>query len=159
MTHGAGVATMRDSTDSAVTLPRLLPAYRITEIPRRDDGAAADPGQRAETIDPGRPQRVAALAAAYHAGIAGGAAAGGAVAFGWVRTAAGGQVQVIAAGDALAGSPLTAGGVLLSLPGGARAAVLPPGELALLLGRLPAWRMIAGISDGLLAPAEESRYS
>jgi uncharacterized protein len=149
---------LRDSTDWARTLPCLLPAYRITEIPRRDDGAAAEPGRRAETSDPGRPQRIAALAAAYHAGIAGGAAAGGAVAFGWVRTAAGGQVQVIAAGDALAGSPLTAGGVLLSLPGGARAAVLPPGELALLLGRLPAWRTIAGISDGLLAPEEERRH-
>jgi uncharacterized protein len=151
---------VRDSADWAGTPLSLLPAYRITEIPRRGDGAAAESGQRAETGDPGRPQRVAALVAAYHAGIAGGTAAGGtaaggAVAFGWVRTAAGGPVRVIAAGDALAGSPLTAADVLLSLPGGARAAVLPPGELAELLRRLPAWREIAGISDGLLAPAEE----
>ena len=51
-------------------LPCLLPAYRITEIPRRDDGPAAEPGQRAETSDPGRAQRVAALVAAYHAGVA-----------------------------------------------------------------------------------------
>ncbi len=135
----------------------LLPAYRITEIPRRGDGTAAEPGQRAGTSDPGRPQRVAALVAAYHAGIADGAAAGGAVAFGWVRTAAGGPVRVVAAGDALAGSPLTAADVLLSLPGGARAALLARGELAVLLGRLPAWREIAGISDGLLAPADERR--
>ena len=67
-------------------------------------------------------------------------------------------MRVVAAGDALAGSPLTGEDVLLSLPGGARAAVLLPGELAELLGRLPAWREIAGISDGLLAPAEERRH-
>jgi uncharacterized protein len=151
---------VRDNADWAGAPLCLLPAYRITEIPRRGDGAAAESGQRAETSDPGRPQRFAAMVAAYHAGIAdgpvaGGAAAGGAVAFGWVRTAAGGPVRVVAAGDALAGSPLTAADVLLSLPGGARATVLPPGELAELLRRLPAWREIAGISDGLLAPAEE----
>ena len=49
-----------------------LEAYRITEIPRRRDD-----------IEP--KQRVAALMAAYHAGIAGQQA--GTVAFGWVRTA------------------------------------------------------------------------
>ncbi|MGC1570012.1 MAG: hypothetical protein WA794_28680, partial [Trebonia sp.] len=62
------MATVRDSADWARTLPCLLPAYRIMEIPRRDDGTAAAPGQRADTSDPGRAQRVAALAAAYHAG-------------------------------------------------------------------------------------------
>jgi len=150
------VATVRGWTDLAGTPLRLLPGYRITEIPRRGDGGAAEHGQRPETSDLGRPQRVAALAAAYHAGIAGGAAAGGGVvAFGWVRTAAGGPVHVVAAGDALAGSPLTEADVLLALPGGARGTILPPGELAGLLGRLPAWREIAGISDGLLAPADE----
>jgi DNA helicase HerA-like ATPase len=41
-------------------------------------------------------QRMAALAAAYHAG--------GLVAFGWVRTAVGGPVHVVVAGDTLAGS-------------------------------------------------------
>src|SRR5271165_2610908 len=138
-------------------LPCRLPAYRITEIPRRGDGPAAEPGQRGETSDPGLAQRVAALVAAYHAGVAEGAAAD-AVAVGWVRLAAGGPVRIVAAGDALAGSPLTGEDVLLSLPGGARAALLLPGELAELLGRLPAWREIAGISDGLLAPAEERRH-
>ncbi|MGC1756413.1 MAG: hypothetical protein WA805_25250, partial [Trebonia sp.] len=64
------MATVRDSADWARTLPCLLPAYRIMEIPRRDDGTEAAPGQRAETSDPGRPQRVAPLAAAYHAGTA-----------------------------------------------------------------------------------------
>ena len=148
---------MRDGANWARSPLCLLQAYRITEIPRRGDGAAPEPGQPDETGDPGRPQRVAALVAAYHAGIEAG---DGAVAFGWVRTAAGGPVQVIAAGDALAGSPVSAadGDVLLSLPGGARGAVLPPdgpGALAGLLGGLPAWREIAGISDGLLAPADE----
>ncbi|HTZ25148.1 MAG TPA: ATP-binding protein [Streptosporangiaceae bacterium] len=148
---------MRDSTGWAGMLPCLLPAYRITQIPRRGDGPAAELGQQAEASDPGLAQRVAALVAAYHAGVADGAAADGVVAFGWVRLTAGGPVRVVAAGDALAGSPLTGEDVLLSLPGGARAALLPPGKLAELLGRLPAWREIAGISDGLLAPAEERR--
>ena len=46
--------------------------------------------------------RRAALTAAYHAGIAGPAV--GTVAFGWVRTAAGGPVHVLTVGDALVGS-------------------------------------------------------
>jgi len=97
--------------------------------------------------------------AAYHAGIAWSAAgpAGGTVAFGWVRTAAGGPVRVIAAGDALVGSAdADAGEVLLALPGGARGTVLPPGELARLIDELGCWREIAVISDGLLAPVEGS---
>src|SRR5262252_6967837 len=137
----------------------LLEGYRITEIPRRQDVSERESGRRDEA-DPGGPQRVAALVAAYHAGVACGAAASGAIAFGWVRTATGGPVQVLAAGDALTGSG--AGGkdgeVLLSLPGGARGTVLPPGALAGLLGRLPSWREIAGISDGLLAPTDELRH-
>jgi len=43
-----------------------LDAYRITEIPRRPEpGAAPAP---ADSDDPGRTQRLAALVAAYHAG-------------------------------------------------------------------------------------------
>ncbi len=140
---------------------RDIGAYRITEIPRRQD--AGLPGSAPpDEGDPGWAQRVAALSAAYHAGISGdgapGAAPGG-VAFGWLRTAAGGPVHVIAAGDALAGSATTGqdGGVLLSLPGGARATALRPGALPELLGGLPRWREIAGISDGLLSPAEDGR--
>ena len=72
----------------------LLEAYRITEIPRRPDVSARETGGRDEA-DPGGPQRVAALVAAYHAGVACGAAASGAIAFGWVRTATGGRVQVL----------------------------------------------------------------
>src|SRR5215472_9876098 len=85
------------------TPPGLLEGYRITEIPRRPDVSARESGRRDEA-DPGGPQRVAALVAAYHAGVACGAAASGAIAFGWVRTATSGPVQVVAAGDALTGS-------------------------------------------------------
>jgi uncharacterized protein len=123
-------------------------AYRITEIPRPDEGIAPEEASRS-LADQGMSQRIAALAAAYHAG--------GLVAFGWVRTAVGGPVHVVAAGDALAGSTAEGvarggAGVLLALPGGARATVLCPGELAGLLRRIGCWREIAGISDGLLAP-------
>jgi DNA helicase HerA-like ATPase len=126
-------------------------AYRIREIPRPDEGITPEEGSRSRA-DHDMSQRVAALAAAYHAG--------GLVAFGWVRTTAGGPVHVVAAGDALAGSAAgdardthAAGvGVLLALPGGARGTALHPGELGGLLGRIACWRDIAGISDGLLAP-------
>ena len=126
-------------------------AYRVTEIPRPDQGIMPEEGSRSGA-DQGMSQRVAALAAAYHAG--------GLVAFGWVRTTAGGPVHVVAAGDALAGSAACGAGgvhaadadVLLALPGGARGTVLHPGELAGLLDRIASWRDIAGISDGLLAP-------
>ena len=102
---------------------------------------------------------MAALAAAYHAGLASPVAS---VAFGWVRTRQGGPVWMLAVGDALAGSavPGTGGGdaggdgdVLLSLPGGARGSVMAPGELDGLLGQFACWREIAGISDGLLVQA------
>src|SRR5262249_59125640 len=68
-----------------------LDAYRITEIPRRPEPG---PGSTsAESDDPGRIQRLAALVAAYHAGVlpSGPSGAGtggngsGAVAIGWVR--------------------------------------------------------------------------
>jgi hypothetical protein len=79
----------------------------------------------------------------------------GPVALGWVRTATGGPVRVIAAGDALAGGPAAAGGgppqVLLALPAGARATLLAGGELSRLLAALGCWRQVAVISDPLLA--------
>jgi uncharacterized protein len=134
-------------------MPVGCPAYRITEIPRRPESSQAGPA-RPDGGDPGRPQRAAALAAAYHAGIAQPA---GPVAFGWVRAAAGGPVLIIAAGDALVGSADPVDGeVLLALPGGARGRALPPAELAGVLGRLACWREIAGISDGLLALSGEN---
>ena len=207
-----------------------LAAYQITEIPRREDTV---PEQR-RGCDEGRPQRVAALVAAYHAAVAaqpmegqpgvgqprvgqpavgqpgegqpgegqprvGQPAVGqspgrqppvdqppgrqppvgqppgrqpqpnesltaGApepVAFGWIRTAAGGRVSVIAAGTTLAGS--ARGGdlsgetaeVMLALPGGARARALQRGALPSLLDKLPCWRAIGGISDGLLTERKD----
>jgi DNA helicase HerA-like ATPase len=122
-----------------------LGAYRITEIPR--PAAAVTPRDR--SYDAGRPQRIAALAAAYHAWAASGEPGEpGALAFGWVRHSAGGPVQVLVAGAGLVGSE-TDGEALLTLPGGARAEPLPPGTLSGLLTRLPAWRALGGISDGL----------
>src|SRR5690349_5617817 len=140
-----------------------LGAYRITDIPRH-----AGPGTGRlppdEPGDPGRTQRYAALTAAYHAGAEakedspGSGAPGsdgtgpdgrGALAVGWVRHGAGQPVQVLAAGAALVGGE-DGGDVYLTLPGGARAEPLARGALAGLMARLPSWRAIAGISDGLL---------
>jgi DNA helicase HerA-like ATPase len=127
---------------------RGLDAYLVREIPRREDSSLE--GRPARSVsDPGRAQRLSALVAAYHAGIAVGEARP--VAFGWVRGAAGGPVRVIAAGDALVGSvDGKSEEVMLSLPAGARASALSAGELAGLVGWLPCWREVAGISDGLL---------
>ena len=118
-------------------------AYQVTEIWRPRDPEDRQAGHR------GRAQR-AALTAAYHAGITG--SPDGIVAFGWVRTAAGGPVRVVTVGDALVGSAdAEAGEVLLSLPSGARGRPLRSGELARLTGHLGCWREVAGISDALLA--------
>jgi DNA helicase HerA-like ATPase len=142
---------------------KRLDAYQITEIPRRDDGGSGESPRRG---DEGRPQRVAALAAAYHATVSGLADGErpdrpGLVAFGWIRLAAGGRVHLVAAGDALVGSGgsgSTQGDVMLALPGGARARALRPG-LAGLLEKLPCWRAIGGISDGLLTGEEDTGTS
>jgi uncharacterized protein len=111
-----------------------LEAYQITEIPRPDEGAAAD-------RDPGRVQRAAALVAAYHAGQT--------VAFGWLRERAGEPVRVLAAGPGLVGS-VSGPDVVLALPGGARGRVLGHGGLAAAGAGLACWRAIGGISDGLV---------
>ena len=117
-----------------------LQAFQITEIPRRDeDGAGRE-------RDPGRPQRMAALVAAYHAGET--------VAFGWLREQAGGPVRVLAAGSALVGD-VAGAEVVLALPGGARGQVLPLGGLAGAMAGLSCWRAIGGISDGLLVSGDE----
>ncbi|MFI5068749.1 MAG: hypothetical protein ACHP9Z_32880, partial [Streptosporangiales bacterium] len=121
-----------------------LDAYQITEIPRWPDSTA--PGIPGQGQDPGRPGRVAALVAAYHAG--------GAVAYGWMRLRAGGPIQILAAGSALAGSN-GGGNVLLALPGGARGHALGRGALAPAMSVLACWRAIGGISDGLLMSTGE----
>ena len=129
-----------------------LDAYHITEIPRRPqtEQTAAPPDRSG---DVGRTQRLAALVAAYHAGVAG--PGSGALALGWVRHEAGGPVQFLAAGRGLVGSE-DSHEVFLTLPGGARARALTPGALGPLLAKLPSWRAIGGISDGLL-PDDERR--
>ena len=121
-----------------------LDAYRITEIPRWADGEM--PGAPRQGQDPGRPGRIAALVAAYHAR--------GAVAYGWLRLRAGGPIQILAAGSALAGSNGN-GDVVLALPGGARGRALGRGALVPALSALACWRAIGGISDGLLMSAGE----
>ena len=125
-----------------------LGAYRITEIPRPASTGAdtADSGRG----DTGRTRRMAALVAAYHAAVVPkGNGSSGAIAFGWVRHAAGGPVQVLAAGAGLVGGEDHTE-VYLTLPGGARARRLPSGMLTRLLSQLPSWRTIGAISDGLL---------
>jgi DNA helicase HerA-like ATPase len=130
-----------------------LDAYRITEIPRRPG-----PGETGASAglpnDPGRTQRLAALIAAYHAGVGAkdnGARDNdvkhndpGALALGWVRHRAGGPVQFLAAGPGLVGSQDDRE-VLLTLPAGARAEPLARGALATLMAELPSWRAIGGL--------------
>jgi uncharacterized protein len=131
-----------------------LDAYRMTEIPRGQDAGETETTQR-QPGDPGRMQRLAALIAAYHAAVGSGIGGTGALAIGWVRHSAGGPVQLLAAGPGLVGSGGD-GEVRLTLPGGARAEPLPRGTLSGLLGQLPCWRAVGGISDGLL-PDDQRR--
>jgi uncharacterized protein len=129
-----------------------LDAYRITEIPRRPDAGETE-ASRDQPGDPGRTQRLAALIAAYHAGVGAKGNGQGALALGWARPGADGPVQFLAAGPGLVGSRDDAE-VLLTLPGGARAQALPRGSLATLMSQLPCWQAIGAISDGLLSEGE-----
>ena len=112
-----------------------LDAYRITEIPRRSEPDATR-SSRDEPDDGGRTQRLAAFIAAYHAGAEARGNGSGAVAIGWVRHAAGGPVQVLAAGRG-PGWQRHGQDVFLTLPGGARAQPLLRGSLARLMAQLP----------------------
>jgi len=129
-----------------------LDAYRITEIPRRADPGPAQPPP-AESDDAGRTQRLAALVAAYHAGAEDQGDGPAALVTGWVRHDTDGPVQLLAAGPGLVGSD-AGEEVFLTLPGGARAQPLGRASLTGLMAKLPAWRAIGGISDGLL-PADD----
>ncbi|MGO8256639.1 hypothetical protein ACC792_37610, partial [Rhizobium ruizarguesonis] len=76
-------------------------AWRVTQVPRQS--RRYSPGQPAGGPDGDEGdllagQRAAALGAAYHGGS-------GPVGFAWVRDRAGGPVQVVAAGRALAAMP------------------------------------------------------
>src|SRR5690242_21712392 len=124
-----------------------LDAYRITEIPRRPEPG---PGPtQAESDDPGRIQRLAALVAAYHSGAEATGNGSGAVAIGWVRHDTDGPVQLLAAGPGLVGSE-EGPEVFLALPGGARARPLGRGSLTGLIAGPPAWGAIGGVSSGLI---------
>jgi DNA helicase HerA-like ATPase len=150
-----------------------LEAWRVTQVPR-------PPRQPSPGQPPGSPdgddgdllagQRTAALGAAYHGGS-------GPVGFAWVRDRAGGPIQVVAVGRALAAMPTNQDlaatpahqdlaavpahqdpadtpahqDVPLKLPAGGRGQALGPGGLARMLAALPAWVRIAGVADSLLA--------
>src|SRR2546430_14048529 len=60
-----------------------LDAYRITEIPRRPETGTVP--SSADSDDPGRTQRLAALVAAYHTGVGIKGDGSGALAIGWGR--------------------------------------------------------------------------
>ena len=151
-----------------------LEAWRVTQVPR-------PPRHRSPGQPPGGPdgdegdllagQRAAALGAAYHGGS-------GPVGFAWMRDRAGGPVQVIAVGRALAATtanraattgpaPAAHGAApaghgaaaasdtnqtaALKLPAGGRGQALGPGGLARMLAALGGWVRVAGVADSLLA--------
>ncbi|HET8657827.1 MAG TPA: DUF87 domain-containing protein, partial [Micromonosporaceae bacterium] len=120
-----------------------LDAFHLTELPRPAEPPADAPAGAADP-DPGRRQRVAALAAAYHAD-----AGNGVVAAAWCRPVAGGPVEILA-GGAVAGGPAPGGDVVLGLPAGARARPLPPGGLADALKPVPVWTPVGVVTDALL---------
>jgi uncharacterized protein len=118
-----------------------LPAWQLTEIPRPRD-AATDGGMR----DTGAAQRIQALVSA--------SGCQDPVAVAWVRDRAGGPVRVLAAGQALAGGH-DGEQAILTLPPGARATQLRPGEAASLLAEVPCWTRIGGITDVLRAERDQ----
>jgi uncharacterized protein len=120
---------------------RDLEAWQISQIPRHPR-ARQDPAPGHEQADLGTAQRMQALVPAFHRGAP--------VAFGWLREHPGRPVRVLAAGPALAGGR-DGGEVVLTLPAGARALPLPAGQAAALLGRMPCWVPLAGVTDALLA--------
>jgi hypothetical protein len=124
-------------TESVWDLVRDVPACRLAEVPRRrltDDGEA---GGRDESRD----QRLAALVSAYHGD--------GPVLVGWRRARAAGPVEVFVGGHGLI-TEGDAGAAVLSLPAGGRGRVLRPGAVADVMGDLPCWARVGGITDGLL---------
>ena len=120
---------------------RDLEAWQVTQIPRRPH-ARQDSAVGQDQADLGVAQRLQALVSAFHYGAP--------VAFGWIREHPGGPVRVLAAGPALRGDA-DGGQAVLTVPAGARAQPLPPGQAAALLARMPCWMPLAGITDALLA--------
>lgn len=127
---------------------RSLPTWQITQIPRRPH-LSSDVAAGQDQADLGVAQRLQALVSAFHYGAP--------VAFGWVRESPGGPVRVLAAGPALMGGA-DGSQVVLTLPAGARAQPLPPGEGTNLLARMPCWMQMAGVSDALLVGQGEAGW-
>ena len=130
---------------SAWQVLRGLQAWQITQIPRRPR-AQRDSATNEDLADVGAAQRLQALVSAFHRGAP--------VAFGWIREHPGGPVRVLAAGPALAGGTDGTQAVL-TLPAGATAQPLLPGQAAALFAGLPCWVQLAGISDALLADHDD----
>ena len=124
-------------TESVWDLVRDVPACRLAEVPRRRLTDDSDAGGRDESRD----QRLAALVSAYHGD--------GPVLIGWRRARAAGPVEVFVGGHGLI-TEGDAGTAVLSLPAGGRGRVLRPGAVADVMGDLPCWTRIGGITDGLL---------
>jgi DNA helicase HerA-like ATPase len=124
-------------TESVWGLARTLTACRLVEVPRRRLSDESESGGRDEWRD----QRLAALVSAYHGG--------GPVLVGWRRASAGGPVEVYVGGDSLITED-GGGDAALNLPVGGRGRMLRPGAVADVMGDLPCWARIGGITDGLL---------
>jgi len=125
---------------TAWQLLRGLDAWQVTQIPRQPQRQQSSGLDGEGDLLAG--QRTVALGAAYHGGA-------GSVGFAWVRDRAGGPVQVLAAGRALAA--IGDAHVVLKLPAGGRGEAIGAGGLAQVLARLPCWVRIAGVADSLLA--------
>jgi len=118
-----------------------LPAWEITQIPRRDQPREQPPS--GDRPDDGTARRVQALAVAYRRGVP--------VVYGWLRDRAAGPVRVVAGGPGLAAASDGADETVLTLPAGARARPLPVGGAAALFETLRCWIPVAVITDSLLA--------
>jgi DNA helicase HerA-like ATPase len=126
-------------TGSSWQVLRDMPAWQVTQLPRRPHAARQDSAGDPAQTDLGTAQRLQALVSAFHRGAP--------FAFGWIREHPGGPVRVLAAGPALlAGAD--DGQAVLTFPAGARA---EPGQAAALMARMPCWVPLAGVTDALLA--------
>ena len=123
-----------------------LPAWEITQIPRRDQ--PREQLSSGDRPDDGTARRVQALAVAYRRGVP--------VVFGWLRDRAAGPVRVVAAGPGIVAASGGAGEMVLTLPAGARGRPLPVGGTAALFEALGCWMPVGVIADPLLAdPGQE----
>ncbi|BEL09628.1 hypothetical protein Q0Z83_078190 [Actinoplanes sichuanensis] len=119
-----------------------FPVSRVLELPRRPPSGRDDQG------DAVRRQRLAAIVSAYHSG--------GGLLLGWHRAAAGGPIEVFAAGG-VTGEPDRDQRIPLSVPPGAVGRRYAGGDLTGRLRAVPVWTRVAGLTDGLLIEDEALR--